>query len=110
MATENIIMKLVSQVISRQESHEQVRVLSHQSSDIVKKQGLPNDLIQRIKSTEFFRPVWTEIDRMLDPKNFIGLCPEQVVPYCGDEDGEAKQALRPYKKYIEQAKAAELIV
>jgi adenylosuccinate lyase len=110
MATESIIMKLVSQGISRQEAHEQVRVLSHQSSDIVKKQGLPNDLIQRIKSTEFFRPVWTEIDRMLDPKNFIGWCPEQVVRYCGDEDGEVKQALRPYKKYIEQAKAAELIV
>jgi adenylosuccinate lyase len=42
---------------------------------------------------------------MLDPKNFIGRCPERVVLYCGDEDGEVKQALRPYKKYIEQAKS-----
>ena len=110
MATENIIMKLVSQGVSRQEAHEEVRVLSHQASDVVKKQGLPNDLIQRIKSTEFFKPVWAEIDGMLDPKNFIGRCPEQVVRYCADEDGEVKTALRPYKKYIQQSKAVELTV
>jgi adenylosuccinate lyase len=110
MATENIIMKLVSQGVSRQEAHEEVRVLSHQASDVVKKQGLPNDLIQRIKNTEFFKPVWAEIDGMLEPKNFIGRCPEQVVRYCSDEDGEVKQALRPYKKHIEQSKAVELTV
>lgn len=110
MATENIIMKLVSQGVSRQEAHEEVRVLSHQASDVVKKQGLPNDLIQRIKNTEFFKPVWADIDGMLEPKNFIGRCPEQVVRYCSDEDGEVKQALRPYKKHIEQSKAVELTV
>lgn len=56
MATENIIMKMVSRGASRQECHEEIRVLSHQASDVVKKEGGRNDLIQRIKKTEFFKP------------------------------------------------------
>jgi adenylosuccinate lyase len=40
MATENMIMKMVSKGASRQEAHEEIRVLSHQASDVVKK-GTP---------------------------------------------------------------------
>jgi adenylosuccinate lyase len=65
-------MKMVSLGYSRQEVHEQIRVLSHQASDVVKKEGGKNDLIERIKKTGFFKQVWGEIDGMLDPKNFIG--------------------------------------
>jgi len=57
MATENIIMKLVSEGKSRQDAHEETRVLSRQASNVVKKEGGKNDLIERIKKTEFFRPV-----------------------------------------------------
>ncbi len=46
---------------------------------------------------------------MLEPKNFIGRCPEQCVKYCGD-GGEVQQALAKYKKHIEGAKAVELTV
>lgn len=53
MATENIIMKLVSQGVSRQEAHEQLRILSRESVTVVKGGG-KNDLIERIKRTEFF--------------------------------------------------------
>lgn len=110
MATENIIMKLVARGASRQEAHEEIRVLSHQASDVVKKHGLPNDLIERIKNTKFFDPIKDEIDEMLDPKNFIGRCPEQVVRYCQDPEGEVQTALKPYKKYIEVSSAVELSV
>jgi adenylosuccinate lyase len=54
MATENIIMKLVSHGVSRQEAHEQIRVLSREAVDTVKMQGGKNDLIERIKKSEFF--------------------------------------------------------
>jgi len=110
MATENIIMKLVAKGASRQEAHEEIRVLSHQASAVVKKEGKPNDLIERIKNTKFFDSVKDEIDEMLDPKNFIGRCPEQVVKYCQEPEGEVQIALKPYKKYIDGSKTAELSV
>ncbi|KAG0647386.1 Adenylosuccinate lyase [Hyphodiscus hymeniophilus] len=109
MATENIIMKLVSKGGNRQEAHEEIRVLSHQASDVVKKEGKPNDLIARIKGSKYFAAIHGEIDDMLDPMNFIGRCPEQVEKYCG-EGGEVQAALAPYKKYIDGSKKVELAV
>lgn len=109
MATENIIMKLVSQGKSRQDAHEEIRVLSHQASAVVKQQGGQNDLIERIKKTPFFDGVKEEIDGMLDPKNFIGRCPEQVVKYCG-EGGEIQEALKKYQQHIAGSKEVELTV
>lgn len=109
MVTENIIMKLVALGVSRQDAHEEIRVLSHQASDVVKKDGGKNDLIMRIKNTEFFKPVWGEIDNLLDPINFIGRCPEQVVKFCG-EGSEVQKALEPYKKFFEESKDVELSV
>lgn len=102
MATENIIMKMVSKGASRQEAHEEIRVLSHQASDVVKKQGGRNDLIERIKKTEYFKPIWSEIDNMLEAKNFIGRCPEQVLRYCG-ENGEVQNLLAKYTEQINKS-------
>ncbi|KAL3427650.1 adenylosuccinate lyase [Phlyctema vagabunda] len=109
MATEVIIVKLVATGVSRQEAHEQIRVLSHQASDVVKKEGGKNDLIQRIKQCEFFRPVWGAIDDLLDPVNFIGRCPERVERFCG-EGGTVRKALIPYEKYIKSSEDVELSV
>lgn len=78
MATENVIMAMVDKGISRQETHEQIRVLSHQAGAVVKQEGKPNDLIDRIKRTAFFEPVLAELDALTDPKTFIGRCPEIV--------------------------------
>jgi adenylosuccinate lyase len=108
MATENILMKLVKEGGDRQKAHEEIRVLSHQASDVVKRGG-KNDLIQRIKQTEFFEPIWADLDAMLDPKLFIGRCPEQVIAFCG-KGGEVQQALEKYQKHIQAAKTAELTV
>ena len=109
MATENIIMKLVSLGRSRQDAHEEIRVLCHQASDVVKKEGKKNDLIERIKKTEFFKPIWGELDDLLDPVKFIGRCPEQVLRFCG-EGGEVQEALKPYKTSIEKSEDVELSV
>jgi adenylosuccinate lyase len=68
-----------------------------------------NDLIQRIKKTEFFEPVWGEVDDLLDPMKFIGRCPEQVLKICR-EGGEVQEALKPYKNYIEESEDVELNV
>lgn len=97
MATENIIMAMVEKGASRQEVHEEIRVLSHQAAAVVKQEGGDNDLIERIKNTEFFQPIHKELDSLLNPKTFVGRAPEQVVKFLGND---VKKALEPYKEFI----------
>lgn len=65
MITEAIIMKSVAGGASRQDAHEEIRVHSHEAASVVKKEGGQNDLVERIKKNEFFKPIWGEIDGML---------------------------------------------
>lgn len=65
MITETIIMRLVAKGESRQEAHEQIRVLSHEAGSVVKNEGKPNDLVDRIRKNEFFKPILGELDGML---------------------------------------------
>ncbi|KAI7301833.1 adenylosuccinate lyase [Hortaea werneckii] len=78
MATENVIMAMVDKGVSRQETHEQIRVLSHQAGAVVKQEGKPNDLLERIKTNDFFKPIWNQLDVLTDSRTFIGRCPEIV--------------------------------
>ena len=106
MATENIIMRIVAKGGNRQEAHEHIRVLSHQAADVVKKQGKPNDLIERIKGDPFFEAIVGELDELLDASTFIGRAPQQVDKFLSTE---VKEALGPYEAKIGQG-AAELNV
>jgi adenylosuccinate lyase len=78
MATENIIMRIVSEGGNRQEAHEHIRVLSHQAGDVVKKEGKANDLIERIRREPYFAKIVPELEELLDPRTFVGRAPEQV--------------------------------
>lgn len=109
MITESIIMKLVAKGESRQEAHEQIRVLSHQAGSAVKNEGKQNDLVARIRATEFFKPIWNDLDDMLDSKLYIGRSIEIVERFCG-AGGVLDKKLQPYIAQIEGAKAAELSV
>lgn len=104
MATENIIMKLVSKGGSRQEAHEQIRVLSHQAGAVVKNEGKPNDLIDRIRNTEYFAPVRDDLDSVLDPALYTGrsaVITERMV-------AEAGEKLAKYSQYLDKAETAQL--
>ncbi|RYP91289.1 hypothetical protein DL770_002607 [Monosporascus sp. CRB-9-2] len=109
MITESIIMKLVAKGESRQEAHEQIRVLSHEAGYAVKHEGKPNDLVARMKNTEFFKPIWHELDDMLRPELYIGRSVEIVERFCG-EGGIVEEKLKPYKDSIEKSTTAELNV
>ncbi|MCJ1378248.1 adenylosuccinase ade13 [Xylographa soralifera] len=87
MATENMIMALAAKGISRQEAHEEIRVLSHQAADNVKVHGGDNDLLDRIRRTPFFQPILGQLDQLLDPKTFVGRAPEQVAEFILGEVG-----------------------
>ncbi len=83
MATENIIMECVKAGGDRQELHERIRVHSMDSGKRVK-EGLDNDLIERIKSDPLFAAVHDRLDNMLDPKAFTGRAKEQVERFLSD--------------------------
>lgn len=97
MATENIIMAMVEKGGSRQECHEEIRVLSHQASAVVKQEGGDNDLIERVRNTEYFKPIWDELDKLLDPSTFVGRAPQQTEKFVKND---VAKALKPFEKYI----------
>jgi adenylosuccinate lyase len=107
MATENIIMAIVKAGGDRQECHEKIRVLSHQAGAVVKEQGGENDLIERVKGDDYFKPIWGQLDTLLDPSTFVGRAPEQVVGFVKEW---VEPALKPYEEDLKNVQAAELSV
>lgn len=126
MATENIIMALVEKGKSRQEAHEEIRyaipsppspspiltyflhsVLSHQAGAVVKQEGKPNDLIERIRKNAYFEDIIPELDSLLNPSTFIGRCPEIVEKLVV---AKVKPALEKYSEALATAEVAELSV
>ncbi|RLV91027.1 Adenylosuccinate lyase [Spathaspora sp. JA1] len=103
MATENIIMAMVEKGGSRQDCHEEIRVLSHQASAVVKQEGGDNDLIERVKKTEYFKPIWNDLDKLLDPKTFVGRAPQQTEKFVKND---VANALKPFEKYITEENVA----
>ena len=92
-------MALSAKGISRQDAHEEIRVLSHQASDAVKKDGKENDLIERIRNSAFFKPIIDQLDHLLDPRTFVGRAPEQVAKFTG-VNGEVARALKKYEAIL----------
>ncbi|CAM0135053.1 adenylosuccinase ade13 [Umbelopsis sp. WA50703] len=107
MATENIIMAMVKKGGDRQVCHEEIRVLSHQAARVVKQEGGQNDLIERVRNTEYFKPIWDELDALLDPSTFIGRAPQQVDSFL---EKHVKPALSPYSDSLKTYAKAELSV
>lgn len=101
MATENVIMAMVDKGFSRQDTHEEIRVLSHQAGAVVKQEGKPNDLIERIRGTMFFEPVIAELEALTNPATFIGRSPE-IVDEVIEED--VRPALLKYEEMIGRIK------
>lgn len=106
MATENIIMKMVAQGASRQECHEEIRILSHQAFQVVKREGKPNDLIERIRNTAYFAPVRNILNEVLDPALYVGRSAVIIDRFVV----KAQQALVPYADYLDKAETAQLSV
>lgn len=106
MATENIIMRMVSKGASRQEAHEQIRVLSHQAGAVVKNEGKPNDLIERIRNTPYFAVVHNDLDTVLEPSLYIGRSAIITERMCA----AAGEKIAKYRDVLDKAATAELHV
>ncbi len=78
MATENILMDAVKAGGDRQELHERIRIHSMEAGRMVKEEGKPNDLLQRIADDPAFPMTAEELASVMEPKNFVGRAPEQT--------------------------------
>ena len=78
MATENIMMESVKKGGDRQELHEIIREHSMAAAQRVKRDGLNNDLIERIITDDRFNLSKEEIINIIEPKKFIGRASSQV--------------------------------
>ena len=76
MATENILMQAVAVGGDRQTLHECIRQHSQEAAAVVKQQGKPNDLLQRLASDSAFARV--DVQAAADPQQFVGRAPQQV--------------------------------
>ena len=81
MATENIMMDAVKKGGDRQELHERIRELSMEAGAVVKQEGGKNDLISRIAADKMFGLDIADLEKILEPKNFVGRAPQQVEEY-----------------------------
>lgn len=76
MATENILMAAVATGGDRQDLHERIRRHSQAAAAVVKQEGRPNDLLDRLASDPAFAEV--DLSAALDARRFVGRAPEQV--------------------------------
>ncbi len=78
MASENIMMSAVKKGGDRQELHERIRKHSIAAGKMVKEEGMPNDLIQRIAEDPMFGMTLEELNSHLNPSDFTGRAPQQT--------------------------------
>ena len=84
MATENIMMDAVKAGGDRQELHERIRVHSMAAGKVVKEEGKPNDLLDRIAADPAFNVTREDLDRVMKPENYVGRAPQQTEEYLRD--------------------------
>ena len=88
MATENIMMAAVKAGGDRQEMHERIRTLSMEAGRNVKEEGKENNLLELIAADPAFNMSLEELQRTMDPSQYVGRSKEQVEAYL-------EQVIRP---------------
>lgn len=98
MASENLLMAAVAAGGDRQELHERIRQHSQAAAAVVKNEGRPNDLIQRLQED----PVFARLDfsATMDPSQFVGRAPQQV-------DEFIAQIVHPIRQRYPQASSIQ---
>jgi adenylosuccinate lyase len=92
IATENILMAAVQAGGDRQELHERIRRHSHAAAREIKEHGRPNDLLARLQADAAFAKV--DWKRVLDPKGYVGLAPQQVDAFLRDHVAPVRRRFR----------------
>jgi adenylosuccinate lyase len=76
LASENILLAAVAAGGDRQDLHERIRRHSQAAAQVVKEEGRPNDLLERLAGDAAFSGV--DIEAAIDARALVGRSPEQV--------------------------------
>ncbi len=76
LATENILMAGTAAGGDRQDLHERIRRHSRAAAAVVKQEGRPNDLLDRLAADPAFARI--DLSAVLDPLELVGRAPGQV--------------------------------
>jgi len=91
LATEEILLSAVAAGGDRQTLHELLRQHAQAAAERVKRRGGPNDLLERLRRDPAFAKVdWA---RVLDPRRYVGMAPQQVREYLRKVAGPVLRAL-----------------
>ena len=82
MATENMIMQAVQAGGNRQELHESIREHSVAAGGVVKNEGQPNDMLERLQADPAFAAV--DFEASMEASQYVGRSPEQVDQFIAD--------------------------
>ena len=85
MATENIMMDAVKAGGDSQELHEKIRQLSMEAGKNVKQNGLDNNLLELIAEDESFGLSLEDLQKTMNPANYVGRSKEQVEEFLANE-------------------------
>ena len=107
MATENILMEAVRAGGDRQDLHEAIRSHSMEAGKVVKAEGKPNDLIERLANDPLFAKVAPMFKDILDPKLFIGRAPQPVEDYLA---GTVRPLITSLSKEVKETGTEEIKV
>ena len=80
LATEDLMMEAVKRGGDRQQLHEIIRRHS-MAATVRMKEGLPCDLLDRLAADPAFGLTRQELDALMEPKRYIGRCPQQVAQF-----------------------------
>jgi adenylosuccinate lyase len=94
MATEEILMAGVRAGGDRQDLHEVIRKHSHAAAAVVKMEGKPNDLLDRLRADPAFASV--NLGQVMNPRQYVGRAPEQV-------DAFVEKVVKPIRERYEDA-------
>ena len=83
MTTENLMMEAVKRGGNRQELHEVIRKCSMEATARMKN-GEDCDLLVRLSQASEFGMSLEEMERLLNPSDYIGRCPQQVENYLAE--------------------------
>ena len=84
MITENVMMDAVKAGGNRQELHEEIRKLSMEAGNHVKKEGKENNLLELIADSDAFDLTLDELNGFMNPSDYVGRSVEQVDMYISD--------------------------